>query len=97
MQSKSATSTVLIVLLLVFTFPIWLGIAGGILGVVAGVFGAIIGIFAGIFGAIAGIIGGIFGWVFDWHWPFPGFFHWNFFTIVAIVLVIALLSRSRKI
>ena len=97
MQSKSSTSTLLIVLLLVLTFPIWLGIAGGIFGLVAGLFGAIIGIFAGVIGAVFGIIGGIFGWFFHWDWPFSTFFRWNVFTIVAIAIVVILLARSRKI
>lgn len=95
MQSKSSTSTLLIVLLLVLTFPLWLGIAGGIFGLVAGLFGAVIGIFAGVIGAVFGVIGGIFGWVFDWHWPH--FFHWNVFTIALIAIVVVLLTRSRRI
>jgi len=97
MQSKGSTSTVLIVLLLVFTFPIWIGIAGGIFGLIAGIFGAAIGIIAGVFGAVFGAMGGLFGWLFDWHWPFGGFFQWNIFTIFFIVLVVVLISRSRKI
>lgn len=97
MQSKSSTSTLFIVVLLILTFPVWLGIAGGIFGVVAGLFGAVVGIFAGIVGAIAGIAGGIFGWFFGWDWPFSNFFHWNTFTIVAIALIVVLLSRSKKI
>ena len=98
MQSKSSnsTTTVLLALLLIFTFPIWIGIAGGIFGIIAGVFGAVIGIFAGVFGAIFGIIGGLFGWIFDWH-PFTPFSHWPIFTILAIALVVVLISRSRKI
>jgi len=96
MQSKSSTSTLLIVLLIIFTFPIWLGIAGGIFGLVVGLLGAGFGIIAGVFGAFFGIIGGIFGWLFDWHWPFDRFFHWNFFPIFFIILIVLLISRSRK-
>ncbi len=97
MQSKSSTSTLLIVLLIVFTFPLWLGIAGGIFGLIAGLFGAVFGIIAAVFGAVIGAIGGIFGWIFDWDWPFSHFYHWNIFTIIAIAAVIVLISRSRKI
>lgn len=97
MQSKSSTTTVLIVLLIIFTFPIWLGIAGGIFGLIVGIFGAVVGIIAGVFGAVFGAIGGIFGWMFDWHWPFSGFFHWNVFPIIFIVLIVLLISRSRRI
>jgi hypothetical protein len=95
MQSKSSTSTVLIVLLLVFTFPIWIGIAGGLFGIIAGIFGAAIGIFAGIFGAIFGLIGGLFGWAFDWH-PFAGWFNTPVFVIAALVIVVLLVTKSKK-
>jgi hypothetical protein len=97
MQSKSSGSTVLIVLLLIFAFPIWIGLAGGLFGLVVGIFGAVIGIIAGVFGAIFGAIGGIFGWLFDWSWPFNGFFHWNIFSILIIALIVVLISRSRRI
>ncbi|MBL0741758.1 hypothetical protein [Chryseolinea lacunae] len=95
MQSRGLT-TVLIVLLFVFTFPIWIGIAGALFGVIVGLFGAVFGIIGGIFGAIFGMLGALFGWAFGWHWPFG--FHWpSFTTILIIALVVALISRSRKI
>jgi hypothetical protein len=96
MQSKSS-STLLIVLAIIFTFPIWIGLAGGLFGLVAGIFGALIGVIAGVFGAIFGAIGGIFGWFFDWDWPFGGFFHWNIFSFLIIVLIVVLITRSRRI
>ena len=96
MQRKSSTSTVLVVLLIVLSFPIWIGIAGGLFGIIVGIFGAIFGIIAGVFGAVFGAIGGIFGWFFDWDWPFNGFFHWNIATILIIAIVILLVSRSRR-
>jgi hypothetical protein len=97
MQSRSSTSAVLIVLLIVFTFPIWIGIAAGLFGIVAGVFGAVFGIIGAIFGGIFGAIGGIFGWLFNWDSPFGGFFHWNIFTVLFVVLIVLLISRSRRI
>jgi hypothetical protein len=97
MQSKSSTSTVLIVLLIVFTFPIWIGIAGGLFGIVFGVFGAVFGIIGAVFGVVFGAIGGIFGWLFNWDWPFGGFFHWNIFTILFVVVVVLLATRSRRV
>ncbi len=96
MQSKSSISNVLIIMLIIFTLPIWIGIAGGIFGLIAGLVGAAFGIVAGVFGALFGIIGGLFGWLFDWQRPFSGLVHWNTFTIVAIAIVIVLVSRSRK-
>jgi hypothetical protein len=97
MNSKSNTSTVLIALLIVLTFPIWIGIAGGIFGLIVGIFGAVIGIIAGVFGAILGAMGSLFGWFFDWHWPFTGFFHWNVFILFFIILIVVMISRSRRI
>ena len=97
MQSKSSTSTVLIALLIVFSFPVWIGLAGGLFGIIVGLFGAVFGIVAGIFGAVFGIIGGVFGWVFDWSWPFDGFFELSFFTIILIALAIGLLARSKRV
>ena len=93
-QSKSSTSTVLIVLLLVFTFPIWIGIAGGLFGLIAGIFGAVIGIIAAIFGAIFGVIGGVFGWSFDWP-SFTGWFHAPIFVIAAVAIVVLLITRKK--
>jgi hypothetical protein len=84
-------------LLIIFTFPLWIGIAAGLIGVIAGIFGAVFGVIAGIFGAIFGLIGGIFGWMFDWNWPFHGFFRWNLVSILLIALVVVLISRSKKI
>jgi hypothetical protein len=97
MQSKSSTPTLLIVVLIICTFPFWIGLAAGMFGIVAGVFGAVIGIIAGVFGAVFGAIGGIFGLFFDWDWPFDGFFHWNLFPLVILVLIVLLLTRSRRI
>ena len=97
MQSRSSSSTLLLVLIIIVTFPLWVGLAGGLIGIVAGVFGAVIGIIAGVFGALFGAIGGIFGWIFDWSWPFDGFFHWNIFSILILVLIVVLVSRSRRI
>lgn len=96
--SSTTTTTILVVLLVIFTFPIWIGIAGGIFGLIAGIFGAVIGVVAGIFGAIFGVIGGIFGWIFDFDLDCP--FHFGgskFFVIAAIVLAIVLVARSRRI
>ncbi len=88
--------SILIVLLIIFTFPIWIGIAGGLFGLIVGLFGACIGIIAGVFGVIFGAIGSVFG-IFDWfsfpHIHIGGF---RFFLIVAILFAIVMLSRSKK-
>lgn len=98
-SSSNSTSTVLIVLVLLFTFPIWIGIAAGIFGAVIGLFGAAIGIVAGVFGAVIGAIGGVFGWIFDWDhdWPFAFFWNVKLIVITMIIVVLILVTRSRKI
>jgi hypothetical protein len=84
-----SNSTLLIVLLMIFTFPIWIGIFGGLIGLIFGLFGACIGIIAGIFGAIFGSIGSVFG-IFGGSFPLSGFF------VVALIFLIVLISRSKK-
>jgi len=102
-----STSTVLIVILLILTFPIWIGLAGGIFGLVMGLFGAAIGLIAGIFGAIGGILGAIFGVIGEFFsWIFGGIFDCDFYsphvsfprpiTLLLIILVAVLIMRSRN-
>jgi hypothetical protein len=84
-RTSSSGSTVFIVLLLIFTFPIWIGLAGGLVGILAGVFGAIIGVIAGIFGALFGVIGAVFGAIFgaigSVFGAIFGVFDWNSYGI----------------
>lgn len=82
------------ILFCIFFFPIFIGLIGGFFGLVAGILGAVFGIISGIFGAIFGLIGGIFGWVFDC--PSFGFFHWNGFTIAALIIIVFLISRNSR-
>ena len=49
-KNMSKSTKILLVLLLVFTFPIWIGI-------VAGVFGGVVGLLGGLFGVVAGVGG----------------------------------------
>jgi len=81
----SRSNSTLLIVLLIFTFPIWIGIFGGLFGLVAGVFGAVIGIIAGIFGAIIGVF----------SWSLPGF-PFSCFTIIALIFFVVLISKSRK-
>jgi hypothetical protein len=86
--------------ILVFTFPVWIGLAGGLIGLIAGAFGAVIGILAGVFGALIGAVGAVFGWMFNWNWhhgwPF-GFWSAKLLAItITMVIVFFLLIRPRK-
>ena len=96
--------TIIVIFLCILMFPVAIALVGGVFGIAAGVigavFGAIIGVIGAIFGAIFGVLGwifeGIFGWGWDrdFDWPF-NFFNCNIFTLAAIVLVIALVARSK--
>ncbi len=101
-MSKGAT--LFLALLMLCTFPIWIGLFAGGFGIIIGLFGALFGVVAGVFGAIVGIIGalfegifgGIFGWSHDWNifsWPH---FHIGRFEIVVIIIIIALVLNRRK-
>lgn len=97
-------STVLLALIVLFTFPLWIAIVAGgfgiLIGIIAAIFGLIIGAFGLVFGAIAGILKAIFSGIFGWgnHWDFFSFphFHLGGFEIAAIIIVIALLVSRKK-
>lgn len=105
MSTKSSSgSTLLIVIILVFTFPLWLALGGALIGVIAGIFGAMIGLvaalFAGAFALIALPFKLLFGWG-DWLGSWPGIFsgfHGNGYVWLAMVIIAALIisRRSRK-
>ena len=103
-RSSSSTNSVLIIIVAILTFPIWIGILGGLFGLVVGGFGAVIGLIAGLFGLIIGAVGGIIGgiasifdwtWNSGWDWNF-GIWNGNFFVILLIVMAVALIIRPRK-
>lgn len=91
--------TIVIIVLCILLFPVGIGIVAGVFGIVAGVFGAIFGMIGGVIGAIFGGIFSVFGWLFDgifgWHWPYASF-NCSMFALAAIVLIIAVLARSKK-
>lgn len=103
-KSSSSGSTLLMIIILVFTFPIWLALGGALIGVIAGIFGAMIGLVAALFAGAVALIALpfkiLFGWG-DWscHWPgvFSGF-HGNGYVWLAMVIIAALIvsKRSRK-
>ena len=105
MDSKTLT-TIIVVFICVLLFPLFIGIIGGIFGLIGGLIGGFVGLVGALFGAIFGVIGsifgaifGVFGWIFDdhFHWPHIGFFNGELFIVIALVILIAMLSRSRRI
>lgn len=96
-MSKTASAIVIALVCLLF-FPVIVGIAGGVFGAVFGIIGGLIGAVFGVIGGLIGAVFGFFGWIleamFDWDGPFD--YDWNFFTIVAIILVVALLAKKSQ-
>lgn len=89
MQSRSTTSSILIAVLVIITFPLWIGFIGMAFGLVAGVFGAVFGIIGGVFGAVFGGLGAGLGWIF------AGPFHMGaIFVKVAIIAAVLILLVS---
>jgi MFS family permease len=98
-MSKTA-SVIIVALLCLLFFPVVIGIVGGVFGavfgVIGGLFGAVFGILGGVLGAIFGFIGWIFEGIFDWGWDGPFHTDWNFFTVLIIVIVIALIAKKAQ-
>jgi hypothetical protein len=98
-MSKTASAIVIFLICLLF-FPIIIGIVGGVFGavfgVIGGVFGAVFGILGGLFGIIFGFIGWIFEGIFDWNWNGPFHTDWNFFSVLVIVIIVALIAKKSQ-
>lgn len=59
-KKMSTSKKILIVVLLVLTFPLWVGIVAGAFGLIVGILGAIFGIVVGFTGAALGlVVGGV--------------------------------------
>lgn len=99
-SSPSTSSTLLIVLIVIVTFPFWIGLGAGLFGLIVGLFAGLVGLVVGLIGAIVGIIGaifnGIFGWG-DWHhgWHFNGP-EMNAFTWFVLLVIGALIITRRN-
>jgi hypothetical protein len=105
MDQKTATIFIAVIVCILL-FPLVIGIAGGVFGVLGALLGGVFGIIGGFFGIISGLIAGIFGglfslvgWVFDLDfspaWPLH-FDSDNIFAALFLVLVLVIATRSRK-
>ena len=99
-RNDTSSSTILLALILIITFPVWIVVAGALFGVAVGLVGVAVGVIGAIFGVMIGLIALpfkiLFGWGhwgWGWHW-FP--FHHNGFALIAIIIVAALIVRGRK-
>ena len=100
-MSKGAT--LFLAFILIFTFPIWIGLFAGGFGLVVGILGGIFGIIGSIIGAIFGAIGAVFSAIFgviDWSWSNTHFhfphFHLNGYAFLAFIIVVALIVSKRR-
>jgi hypothetical protein len=96
-STQKSSTTLLILLLVIITFPIWIGFFAAAAGIVGGVFGTV---FGAIFGTIGALVSGLVSLI---TWPINMIFghgnwfpHFNGYTVAVIVLVIYLISKSKK-
>lgn len=98
-MSKTASAIVIALVCLLF-FPILIGIVGGVFGavfgIIGGLFGAVFGIIGGLFGIIFEFIGWVFGGLFDWDFDGPFHSDWNFFSVLVIVIIVALVVKNTQ-
>lgn len=97
MDSKTLTTVAAVVLCVLF-FPVFIAVAGGVVGVLGSVvgvlFGVIGGIFGGIFGVLGGIVGaisGLVGWLFDGIFHFGPSFTFDGVRLIALFIVVMIL------
>lgn len=99
-QPRSTSGTILLILVLIITAPIWLALGGVLIGVfgglVGGLFGAVFGLLGGLLGAFFGLITLPFKIVFGSCDLINGDWFLSDKTLLAIVLLILVVALFRR-
>ena len=99
MATRSQSSTILLVLILLITFPVWIAAGAVIFGILAGIFGAAIGIVAALVGVCIALITLPFEILFgisSWGWHDWSPFHHKGFFFIALIVIAVLIVQGRK-
>lgn len=102
MAAKSQTSVVLLLLVLLITFPVWIVVGAVLVGVLGGIFGIVFGVIGAVIGGVFALIALPFKLIFGGHfWGTDGWdglyhIHNKTYVIVALILAVALLARRKK-
>jgi hypothetical protein len=102
-RSANSSSSVLLLIILVFTFPLWFGLGAAFFGVIIGLCAAAFGLIAGLFAIAIAIVAFPFKLLFGWgdggweNWGLNFHIgpHVNWFMVVAIIIVISIAIRSQ--
>jgi hypothetical protein len=96
-STQKSSSTLLILLLVLITFPLWIGFFAAAAGIVGGVLGTVFGAIFGTIGAILGAVVSLIAWPFKMIFGRGNWFpHINGYTVAVIVIVVYLISKSKK-
>ncbi|MCI8567243.1 MAG: DUF1700 domain-containing protein [Lachnospiraceae bacterium] len=60
-QDGNGWRTIAIVMIIIITFPVWIGLLGGMIGLAGGLFGGLIGICGAAIGSTVGVLGAAIG------------------------------------
>lgn len=60
-KKANGWKTIAIIAILMLTFPIWIGLLGGLIGLLGGSIGIIVAVVVGLFGALIGLVGAAIG------------------------------------
>ena len=86
----TSTPSVLAIIIIVLTFPLWFGLGMGLVG-------AAIGIITALFGVMVAIVVLPFKILFGWgDWGWHGFHHFNSFALIVLIIIAALIVRQKN-